>query len=159
MKTTADVVIVGAGIIGAACARALAKEGLSVIVVESRGVCAGASAAAEPNLRRGLAGGLLVSGDCVIFPPPAARWMLEQSGARLVIGEAVSIGDGGVLLRDRSRFEGRFVVNAAGIGAAALSAGIEVRARKGHLALTESRPGFLRHELVELGYLKSAHAI
>src|SRR5207245_2672875 len=32
---TADVVIVGAGIIGAACARALAREGLSVIVVES----------------------------------------------------------------------------------------------------------------------------
>ena len=25
---------------------------------------------AEPNLRAGLAGGLLVSGDCVLFPPP-----------------------------------------------------------------------------------------
>src|SRR5437868_14732236 len=47
---TADVVIVGAGIIGAACARAVAMEGLSVIVVESRGVCAGASAAGMGHL-------------------------------------------------------------------------------------------------------------
>jgi glycine/D-amino acid oxidase-like deaminating enzyme len=32
-----------------------------------------------------------------------------------------------------------------------------VRPRKGHLAITDRRPGFLRHQLIELGYLKSAH--
>ena len=30
--------------------------------------------------------------------------------------------------------------------------------RKGHLVITDRYPGFVRHQLVELGYLKSAHA-
>jgi glycine/D-amino acid oxidase-like deaminating enzyme len=29
--------------------------------------------------------------------------------------------------------------------------------RKGHLLITDRYPGFVRHQLVELGYLKSAH--
>ena len=32
-----------------------------------------------------------------------------------------------------------------------------VRQRKGHLVITDRYPGFVRHQLVELGYLKSAH--
>jgi glycine/D-amino acid oxidase-like deaminating enzyme len=35
--------------------------------------------------------------------------------------------------------------------------GVSIRPRKGHLALTDRCPGFVRHQLVELGYLKSAH--
>ena len=31
--------------------------------------------------------------------------------------------------------------------------------RKGHLVITDRYPGFLRHQLVELGYLKSAHSV
>ena len=34
---------------------------------------------------------------------------------------------------------------------------LAVRPRKGHLAITDRYPGFVRHQLVELGYLKSAH--
>ncbi|MCC6535902.1 MAG: FAD-dependent oxidoreductase, partial [Bryobacterales bacterium] len=34
---------------------------------------------------------------------------------------------------------------------------IPVAPRKGHLAITDRAPGFLRHQIVELGYLKSAH--
>jgi glycine/D-amino acid oxidase-like deaminating enzyme len=34
-----------------------------------------------------------------------------------------------------------------------------VRKRKGHLVITDREPGFVRHQIVELGYLKSAHSI
>lgn len=34
---------------------------------------------------------------------------------------------------------------------------LRVRPKKGHLAITSRAPGFLRHQLIELGYLKSAH--
>src|ERR1700730_11671420 len=49
---------------------------------------------AEPNLRRGLAGALRVPGDRVLYPPAAARWLLERAvarGARWRSGEAVAI--------------------------------------------------------------------
>jgi glycine/D-amino acid oxidase-like deaminating enzyme len=32
-----------------------------------------------------------------------------------------------------------------------------VRKRKGHLVITDRYPGFVHHQIVELGYLKSAH--
>ncbi len=40
-----DVIVVGAGIVGAACARALASEGRSVLVIDSRGIAGGATGA------------------------------------------------------------------------------------------------------------------
>lgn len=46
----ADVVIVGAGIIGAACARALARAGMSVIVVDRGAPVSGTSARGEGNV-------------------------------------------------------------------------------------------------------------
>ena len=162
MNETADVVVAGAGIVGAACAEALSREGMRVAVVEagvigggataagmghlvvmddseaefaltrysrdlwhelapslpsevefeacgtlwvaadeeemaavhrkaafyaSRGVRAdvldgAALAAAEPNLRPGLAGGLLLPDDAVIYAPCAAQWLLEQARSR-----------------------------------------------------------------------------
>ena len=33
-----------------------------------------------------------------------------------------------------------------------------MKPRKGHLVITDRYPGFVRHQLVELGYLKSAHS-
>ena len=45
MTETCDAVIVGAGIVGAACAEALARDGLRVIVVEPGVVGGGATAA------------------------------------------------------------------------------------------------------------------
>ncbi|MCV2357111.1 FAD-binding oxidoreductase [Paucibacter sp. B2R-40] len=47
---SADVLIVGAGIIGAACARAYARQGLSVCVIEPGAVGGGATAAAMGHL-------------------------------------------------------------------------------------------------------------
>ena len=50
-------------------------------------------------------------------------------------------------------------MNAAGAWAPDLTAGLEIKKRKGHLVITDRYPGFVRHQLVELGYLKSAHSV
>jgi glycine/D-amino acid oxidase-like deaminating enzyme len=36
---------------------------------------------------------------------------------------------------------------------------LPIQKRKGHLVITDRYPGFLHHQLVELGYLKSAHKV
>jgi D-hydroxyproline dehydrogenase subunit beta len=40
-----------------------------------------------------------------------------------------------------------------------LTPGVAVKKRKGHLVITDRCAGFLQHQLVELGYLKSAHSV
>src|SRR5438552_787410 len=45
MTETADIVIIGAGIVGAACAEAFTRDGLRVTVIESSAVGGGATAA------------------------------------------------------------------------------------------------------------------
>jgi len=117
----------------------------------------------EPNLRAGLAGGLLVSEDAVLYPPCAARFLIERAqfrGAVLRLGAAVvQMGEGRVRLADGAAIAGEILVNAAGACAPDLTPGIDVKKRKGHLVITDRYPGFLRHQLVELGYLKSAHSV
>ena len=49
-ETHPDVIIVGAGIVGAACAEALSAEGFRVTVIDSRGVGAGTTAAGMGHL-------------------------------------------------------------------------------------------------------------
>ena len=115
-------------------------------------------ARAEPHLRQGLAGGLLVPDDAVVYPPCAARWLLEKSGATLVRQPAIELSGGGIRLRDGSFLAAGVTVNATGAWAPALTPGIEVRKRKGHLLITDRYPGFVSAVLVELGYLKSAHS-
>lgn len=116
--------------------------------------------AAEPNLRPGLAGGLRVPGDCAIYPPAAARWLLEEarrSGAEARLGqEVIELSGREARLSDGTRISAEFTVNAAGARAARLTPGLPIRPRKGHLVITDRYPEFIRHQLVELGYLKSA---
>ena len=50
-------------------------------------------------------------------------------------------------------------MNAGGAEAGELLSGLPIRKRKGHLVITDRYPGFVRHQLVELGYLKSAHSL
>jgi D-hydroxyproline dehydrogenase subunit beta len=119
-----------------------------------------ALAEAEPELRAGLAGALLVPGDAVVYPPALCHWLLEEAiarGARVRTGAAVTgIDDGGVTLRDE-RLDAGIVVNAAGAAATVLTPGLGIVPRKGHLVITDRYPGFCRHQLAEMGYLKSAH--
>ncbi len=240
MNSGAHIVVVGAGIVGAAVAEALALDGHRVTVIDAGGVGGGATAAGmghivamddsaaqlaltaygqrlwdareiaangervvcgtlwianddeemaearrkrgvyhgcglgaeivdgkairelEPRLREGLAGGLLVRGDSVVYPPPICAAMLEtvrKRGGEVLLGRAVVEMNGrSVRLADGTVRECDYAVNAAGVGAGKLAAGFEVRARKGHLVITDRYPGFVRHQLVELGYLKSAHS-
>ena len=238
-----DVVIVGAGIVGAACAEECSRVGLRVAVVDQDAIGGGATAAGmghivtmddseaqfsltrysqtlwqelrpelpqdveyeqcgtiwvaadddemkevfrkrayyshrgvpvevlnsaelerlEPNLRKGMAGGLLVPEDAVLYPPCAAKFLIERAqshGAKLNLGTAVvKVGGGEVRLADGTLFATRTIVNAAGTWAKTLTPGISVKKRKGHLVITDRCPGFVRHQLVELGYLKSAHSV
>jgi len=240
---TYDVVIIGAGIVGAACAAECAREGLTVAIVEAGIIGGGATAAgmghltvmddseaqfaltrysqqlwdqmsdelprevehdtcgtiwvavddeemaevrrkerfyaergvkteildaqslaeAEPNLRGGLVGGLRVPGDSVIYPPCAAQFFVDRAiakGAELFVGVAVeAITTNGVRLRDGTTISAGLIVNSAGSASPTLTRGLEVKKRKGHLVITDRYPNFVRHQLVELGYLKSAHSM
>lgn len=117
---------------------------------------------AEPMLRPGLAGGLLVPADSVIYPPPIAAAMLEtvrQHGGKVLLSTSVTGMTGHeVILADGTRFGCDYAVNATGAAAASLTTDCNIRPRKGHLVITDRYPGFVKHQLVELGYLKSAHS-
>ncbi len=240
---TYDVVVIGAGIVGSACAAECAREGLSVAIVEAGIIGGGATAAGmghlvvmddseaqfaltrysqqlwdeisdelprevehdacgtiwiaaddeemaearrkarvysergvpveildaqslaeiEPQLRPGLVGGLRVPGDSVIYPPSAAQYFVSQAsahGAQLFLGVAVeTITSDGIRLRNGTSIAAGVIVNSAGSWSPQLTHGLEVKKRKGHLVITDRYPNFLRHQLVELGYLKSAHSV
>ncbi len=117
---------------------------------------------AEPQLRAGLVGALRVSGDRVVYPPAAARHFLERAcanGAAVEAGVRVEeLAPGRVRCADGWR-EADLVVNAAGPEAPRLTPGLPIVPRKGQLVITDRYPGFLRHQVVELGYLKSAHTL
>ncbi len=235
-----DVVVVGAGIIGAACAHQLAKAGLSVHVLDARlggatqagmghlvvmdsnpaelalsaasmeawrqwgprmnatdpgcaytecgtlwvatdrndmaeaerkharlhdcGISATLLTAsqlanAEPGLRAGLAGGLHVPGDGLVYAPSAARWLLTHAppGVSFEAAQVCTIDEEGVVLADGSRRNAQAVVLATGIMATRLCDDLPLHPKKGHLAITDRYPTGIRHQLVELGYMASTH--
>jgi glycine/D-amino acid oxidase-like deaminating enzyme len=134
---------------------------------EARGVAtelldAAQLAEAEPNLRPGLAGALRVPDDAVVYPPGLAAWLLDQAraaGARVRLGAAVQRIDAHEVTIAGSRHGAGHVVLAAGAAATRLVPQLPVVPRKGHLVITDRYPGFCRHQLVELGYLASAHTM
>ncbi|HVX41258.1 MAG TPA: FAD-dependent oxidoreductase [Gemmatimonadaceae bacterium] len=134
-----------------------AAAGIASEMLDSR-----ALAEAEPNLRAGLAGALYVTGDLVVYPPGVTLRLLELArahGARVRGGEeAVEILPNGVRCV-HERYTAEIVINAAGPHAPRLTPGLPIVPRKGHLAITDRYPGFVRHQLVELGYLASAHVM
>jgi len=237
----ADMLVIGAGIVGAACADALAQAGLRVIVIEKSEVGGGATAAgmghlvvmndspaelaltryslhlwreftaqmpllheysncgtlwiaadddeyqaaqakasnlqnagircemldeqalydSEPHLRAGLRGALLVNGDALVYPPKSARLLLESAqrlGAVVLSGEVRSLCKNGVRLGNGDVVSAGHVVVANGLAAKQLLPELPLRAKKGHLAITDRYPGMVRHQLVELAYIKNAHA-
>ena len=117
----------------------------------------------EPNLKPGLAGALLVPEDAVLYPPVAALHfchLAEALGTTLLLQRSVTaMGSGRVLLDNGQELTAPYVINATGASAPQLSGAIPVKKRKGHLVITDRYPGYVRHQLVELGYLKSAHSV
>ena len=117
----------------------------------------------EPHLRDGMSGGLLVTNDAVLYPPCAAAFLINQAQqhkAELRLGISVTkIGQGTVRTSDGTEFKSNIIINATATASPELTPGIEVKKRKGHLVITDRYPGFLRHQLVELGYLKCAHSV
>lgn len=120
-------------------------------------------AAAEPNLAAGLAGALLVPEDAVVYPPAVAMELAataQQLGAHVLVGRAVrEIGDRRFVLDDETTIHAHRLVNALGADSIHISPQLPIRKRKGHLVITDRYPGFVNHQLVELGYLKSAHTL
>jgi glycine/D-amino acid oxidase-like deaminating enzyme len=118
-------------------------------------------AAEEPNLRAGLAGGLLVPDDGVVYPPAAAAFYMAEArrlGAEVFLATALSASRGEVLLSDGVTLTSERIVLAVGAQCDLLPS-LPIQKRKGHLVITDRYPGFVRHQLVELGYLKSAHKV
>jgi glycine/D-amino acid oxidase-like deaminating enzyme len=130
-------------------------RGVHTEILDERGL-----AEAEPNLRTPLPGALRVPHDGVVYPVALARWLLRQAvenGASVREDTRVErIADNAVIV-DGKRLEAEVIVNAAGAAAPQLTPGLPIAPRKGHLVITDRYPGFCRHQIVELGYLASAH--
>ncbi|MGH9440918.1 MAG: NAD(P)/FAD-dependent oxidoreductase [Thermoanaerobaculia bacterium] len=130
--------------------------------IAAESVGAGQLAELEPNLRPGLAGALRVPGDSVLYPPGAALALLDRArggGARLREHCAVTSVTEHAVTTERETIRADVIVNAAGAEAARLTPELPIVPRKGHLVITDRFPGFCRHQIVELGYLASAHTM
>ena len=117
---------------------------------------------AEPNLHHGLAGALRVPSDSVVYPPGVTMRLLAQaqaSGATLREGVEVREVLPNAVRCDGETLRAEVIINATGASAAELTPGLPTIPRKGHLAITDRYPGFCHHQLVELGYLTSAHVL
>jgi len=237
LSQDADVIVIGAGIVGAACAHELARAGLDVLVLDDRrggATAAGmghlvvmddnpaelalsreslaiwrqwatqlsanctwhpcgtlwlaadaqemaaaqekqqrlqtsgvdselVSAAAlqrlEPALRAGLHGALLVPGDSVVYAPNAARWLLQAFPQRIrFLQQGVqAIDDTRVHLANGAWLAAPAVLLANGIHATTFCPELPIQPKKGQLLITDRYPGTVHHQLVELGYVSTAH--
>jgi glycine/D-amino acid oxidase-like deaminating enzyme len=110
-----DVAVVGGGIVGAACALACARRGLSVVVLERGGLVAGTTGSGEGNL--------LVSDK-----PPGPELDLALLSLRLWREWAPALGD------IELEAKGGLIVTRNGAALAALSAAARAQAAAGVLA-------------------------
>jgi glycine/D-amino acid oxidase-like deaminating enzyme len=144
-------------------AEAERKQGIYAAVgVATEVLDPAALAEAEPLVAPGLAGALRVPGDAICYPPAIVRTLLERAVAlgATVRGEAVrALRPGAAQLADGSWLEAGVVIVAAGPQSAQLLPGLPVIPRRGHLVITERAPRRIHHQLVELGYLHSAHTL
>ncbi|MBV9406473.1 MAG: FAD-binding oxidoreductase [Acidobacteriaceae bacterium] len=133
------------------------KCGIPVEILDARQL-----AEAEPNLRSGLAGALRMPSDAVCYPPSAAGYLVAQVRARggelFLDTQVVSVCETGVEIEGGRIVSAGIVVLATGTSIRRLIPELDVQPRKGHLVITDRYPGFVRHQLIELGYLKSAHS-
>lgn len=133
---------------------------MAALAIRSELQTAAQVAQREPMLRSGLAGGLWVPDDSIVYAPNAARWFIADAGERLthLHDRARAIDEPAVLLHSGKRLQAAAIVIACGLGANTLLEESWLRAKKGQLAITERQRTPVRHQLVELGYGASAHA-
>lgn len=115
--------------------------------------------ALEPSLAPGMAGGMRVASEAVVFPPAVARHLVHDAvshGADLHEEAVARLETDGVVLRNGERLRGP-VLLATGGALPSLLPELPVRLRKGHLVITDRYAGLIRHQLLELGYADSAH--
>ena len=239
---TYDIAIIGAGIVGAACAFRLSQEGFKVVIIDAHEIGGGATAAgmghivvmddseaqfaltnysqqlwnelspklpneceyencgtiwvaadademqevsrknefyrkrgiqteildekdlreAEPNLRKGLAGGLYVESDSVVYQPVATKYFLDKAltyNTQLLVNTCINnITGSKVEFENNEYVSAQKMIIAAGSWSKDLINGLKIVKRKGHLVITDRYLGFVKHQLIELGYLKSAHS-
>jgi glycine/D-amino acid oxidase-like deaminating enzyme len=114
----------------------------------------------EPQLDPSLAGALRTPEDRVVYPPAVTRHLLERArgrGAVLRERAAVEAVERGRIRAHGSWHEADFVIMAAGAASARLVPALRIEPRRGHLVITDRYPGFLRHQVIEVGY--HAHAV
>jgi D-hydroxyproline dehydrogenase subunit beta len=115
----------------------------------------------EPALAPNLDGGMRIPSDAVLYPPTATSELLDRafrSGAKYFQSEIKRVGPHSVELVNGEIMEASYVVLATGADATDLVPGLPLRKRKGHLAITDRLPRpLIRHQLIETGYLQSAH--
>ena len=116
-------------------------------------------AALEPVLRPGLHGALRVPGDSMVYAPNAAEWLLGHAAIPIQVEtlQVERIEGRRVVCTDGSVREGGALLLAAGIHATQFCPELPIRPKKGHLAITDRGGAVVRHQLVELGYVKNAH--
>ncbi len=113
----------------------------------------------EPALVAGLAGGMLVPNEAVVYPPGVAHHLVNRAlarGAELYRQRAYQLNEGGVRLTDETKLSGNVLI-ATGCALPQLLPQLPMRGRKGHLVITDRHPGLVHHQLLELGYADSAH--
>ena len=110
----------------------------------------------ERHLKEGLRGALRVPGDRVVYPANCTRHFLKNIDV-WTDTEVSLISDNALVLKNGQRLEADVIINAAGVNAVDLFPDLPVEPRKGHLLITDRYPGYVQHQIVELGYLKSAH--
>lgn len=116
----------------------------------------------EPHLRPGLAGALRVPGDAVLYPPAAARWLLEHArarGAEVIEGVDVLGVSNHEVQTSAGTMHGDAILLATGANSTRLIPELPIVPRKGHLVVTDRYERLCTHQLVELGYLASAHSM
>lgn len=142
-----------------ATARARAQR-LAAAGIEAHAIDAATLYDLEPALCPDLSGGMLVPGEAVVYPPRVARHLAQRAlarGATLYAGRrAVALETSGVRLDDDTHLSGPVLV-ATGCALPALLPMLPMRARKGHLVITDRYPNLVHHQLLELGYADSAH--
>ena len=115
---------------------------------------------AEPALRPGLAGAVYVLQDVVVYPPSLCAWLLRiatEHGAEIRPRTEVLRAEPHAVVTGQGRLNADVIVNAAGVRAPDITPGLPIVPRRGHLVVTEPGTPLCRHQLVELGYMQSAH--